>query len=137
MPIPFNRLVAFAGPYISLLAGALSALIFAKLNALGIPGLEQDDLTQQIAGALTFTLAAALSWLGQSQWLKGHHLQLAGDAGVQAAALASAAPHAVDDVPPDPEHDALMSWGEDLPDDEEEFAMPPDEEARMSPEVPA
>jgi hypothetical protein len=136
MPIPFNRIVAFAGPYISLTAGVIATWLIAKLNALGIAGLDQSDLAQQLGGALTFTLVAVLSWMGQSQWLKGHQLQLVGDANVQAAAVAAAAPTAVE-VPPDPEHDALMSWGEDLPDDDEEFAMPPDEDARITPEVPA
>jgi hypothetical protein len=136
MPIPFNRLVSFAGPYISLFAGAIATWLVAKANVLGIDGLEQSDLAQQIASALTFTLAAGLTWLGQSQWLKGHHLQLVGDASVQAAALAVAGPPPVD-LAADPEHDALLSWGEDLPDDEDEFASPPDQDARVAPEVPA
>ena len=136
MTIPFNRLVAFTGPYISILAGVLATWLLAKLNALGIAGLDEGELAQQIAAALTFTLAATVSWMGQSQWLKGHQVQLAGDAQVQSAALA-VAPGLPPDAPPDPEHDALLSWGEDLPDDAEEFAMPPDDDARMIPEVPA
>ena len=136
MPIPLNRLVAFAGPYISILSGIVATWLIAKANALGIPGLDQDDLAQQVAAALTFTLVAVLTWLGSAQWLKGHHVQLAGDAAVQAAAIAVAAPEAVE-VLPDPEHEELIALGEDLPTDEEEFAVPPDAESRLAPEVPA
>ena len=38
--------------------------------------------------------------------------------------------------PADPEHDELMAVGEDLPTDEEEFAAPPEPEARVTPDAP-
>jgi hypothetical protein len=136
MPTHLNRLVAFAGPYISIAAGVVATWLIAKANALGIPGLDESDLAQQIAAALTFSLAAILTWLGSAQWLKGHHVQMAADAAIQAAALAVAAPAALT-PPADPELDELIALGEDLPTDEEEFAMPPDAEARLAPEVPA
>ena len=135
MPIPLNRLVAFAGPYISIFAGVIATWVIAKANALGISGLDESDLAQQLAAGLTFTLVAVLTWLGSSQWLKGHHVQLAGDAAVQAAAIAVATPQAVE-APPDPEHDELMALGEDLPTDEEEFAAPAAAESRLVPEIP-
>lgn len=119
-----NRVVAFAGPYLSLLAGAAATWIIAKANALGIEGLDQNETAQQIASALSFTLAAGLTWLGQSRWLRGHQIVLAGDAQVQAAALVAAvAPPPL--APADPAHDDLIALGENLPSDEEEFAAPP------------
>lgn len=69
-----NRVVAFTGPYVSVVAAALATWIIAKANALGIAGLDQDATTQQIAAAITFILTAALSWAGQSKWLRGHQL---------------------------------------------------------------
>ena len=76
MKIPLNRVVAFAGPYISLLAAAIAAWLIAKLNVLGIPGLDEQNLATWIAAGLTALLTAGLSWLGQSKWLKGHHIEI-------------------------------------------------------------
>ena len=135
MIFPLNRVIAFAGPYISIAGGGVATWIVAKLNLIGVAGLDQADLAQQVAGALTFTLTAGLSWLGQAQWLKGHHTQMASDAAVQAAALA-APQQRQSDVPPDPAHDALIALGEDLPDDEEEFGTPPGQDGRVTPEPP-
>lgn len=127
MTIPTNRLLTFAGPQISIVAGLVSAWLFAKLNVLGIPGLDQSDLATQIASGLTFLVATALTWLGQSAWLRGHHIILAGDAQVQAAGLA--VPHPpLSTPPPDPPHEALMARGEALPSDDDEFAAPPQQE---------
>lgn len=39
-------------------------------------------------------------------------------------------------APADPEHDELMAVGEDLPTDAEEFASPPEPEARVTPDAP-
>jgi len=122
MPTPFNRVVAFAGPYISLVAAFLATWLVAKANALGIPALDESDLAQQIASALMFSVTAVLTWLGSAEWLKGHHVQLAGDAAVEAASLAAtaAAPSAPIEPPRDPALDELLALGEDLPSDEEE-----------------
>ena len=40
------------------------------------------------------------------------------------------------EAPTDPELDALIASGEDLPSDEEEFASPPEPEARVTPDAP-
>jgi hypothetical protein len=88
--IPLNRVVAFAGPYVSLIAGGVAAWLVAKANVLGVPGLDQANTATWIAGALTLALTAVLSQVGQSSWLKGHHIELEGTALVQAAALTPA-----------------------------------------------
>ncbi|MEA2371782.1 MAG: hypothetical protein QOH12_2176 [Solirubrobacteraceae bacterium] len=176
---PLNRIIAFGGPYISVVAGAIAAWLVAKLDVLGIRGLGENDLAQQLAGALTFLVTSGLSWIGHSRWLDGHHIELAGAGQLQAAALVAeaqqplalpppiAAPGAAADPSPaasgagptaaadpaaaaptprptpplDPaaedERDATTPWSADLPDDGEEFAMPPDQDARITPEVPA
>jgi len=126
MTIPLNRLVAFAGPYISIAAGAITAWLLAKVNITGIPGLDQDNLTTGIAGGLTFALTAGLSWLGQQQWLKGHHIEMAANAQVTAAALTPAPaevalPLTTGEVD-DPE---AANAAADVPDEEELAAPPP------------
>jgi hypothetical protein len=133
---PLNRVVAFAGPYISILAAAIAAWLVAKANVLGVKGLDQANVATQVAGALTFTLVAVLSWLGQSKWLTGHQLQLAGDAEVQAAALAAGTAAAPVDAPVDDEHLALLALPEDLPEDEVEFASQPPGIAPVTPQPP-
>lgn len=74
---PLNRVVAFAGPYISLAAGSLATYLFAKLNVLGVPGLTESNLATDLAAALTFGLTTVVTWLGQSKWLTGHQVELA------------------------------------------------------------
>jgi hypothetical protein len=124
MTIPLNRVLSFAGPQISIVAGAVSTWLFAKLNVLGVPGLDQSALATQVASGLAFAVAAGLTWLGQSAWLRGNHIILAGDAQVQAAGLV--VPHPpLATPPPDLAHEALMAQGEDLPSDDDELAAPP------------
>jgi len=89
MPIPINRVVAFAGPYISIVAGALAAWLVARANVLGVPGLDERNLATDISAALSFVLVAVLSWLGSAKWLAGHRIAMQGDALVAAAALAA------------------------------------------------
>jgi hypothetical protein len=148
--IHFNRVVAFAGPYISVLAGGIASWLVARLNIAGVPGLDQDNLQTSIAGGLTFVLVAGLSWAGHSKWLSGHHIEMETDARVNAAAmsLAATAPaatsvtadgsgnghgngfHAEERPVPseatvveDATADAVVDA--DLPTDEEELAAPP------------
>lgn len=120
-----DRFVTFCKPYINLLAAAISAWLIAKANVLAIPGLGEhgDELSAGIAAAITFGLTTLVTQLGDLKWLKGRHIMLAGDAQVQAAVLTAAA--APTSAPADPEHAELMAAGEDLPDDDEEFAAPP------------
>lgn len=76
MSIPLNRVVAFVGPYISVVAGGIAAYLVAVVDVIGLPGLNQANLTTWLAGAITFVVTAALSWLGHSKWLTGHHIVL-------------------------------------------------------------
>ena len=94
MTIPLNRIVAFAGPYLSVAAGGIASWLVAKVNIIGLPGLDENNLRTSIAGGLAWLLVAGLSWAGHSKWLAGHHIQMEADAQLNAAALtaASAAP---------------------------------------------
>lgn len=137
MTIPLNRVVAFAGPYLSLLAGGVAAWLIAKANVLGIPGLgtHHDELATGIAAGLTLLLTSGLSHLGQMKWLQGVHVDMLATAQTQAALLA--APSVPPQLPPGI-NDAVDAGravevsvsgpepGEDdLPDDETEFGSPP------------
>jgi hypothetical protein len=124
--MPFNRFITFIKPYINLTAGAIAAWLVAKANVLAIPGLGEhgNELQIGIAAALAWGLTQFATQMGDLKWLKGHHLTIAGDAEVQAAALQAPAV-ALPSVAVDAEHAALMSTDEDLPDDEIEFGAPP------------
>jgi len=131
MTIPLNRLVAFVGPYTSVLAGGIASWLVAKVNLLGLPGLDENNLKTAIAGGLTWLLVAGLSWAGHSKWLTGHHIQLQGDASVEAAATSGAATPAPVDAGtagngfhPD-DVGAIAVPDEELPTDDEELAAPP------------
>jgi hypothetical protein len=102
MTIPLNRIVAFAGPYLSAAAGGLASWLVAKVNIIGLPGLDEHNLTTAIAGGLSWLLVAGLTWAGHSKWLTGHHLQMQADAQVSAAGMsvsAVTAPTAQGDAP--------------------------------------
>lgn len=136
MKIPLNRVIAFAGHYISIGSGLIAAWIVAKLNLLGFHELSVDSLAQSIAGGATFVLTTGLAHLGQSKWLTGHHIELEGIVAQQVAAVSAAVLPPPDATGVDPEHDELMAAGDDLPSDEEEFADAPDQDGRAAPDVP-
>jgi hypothetical protein len=148
MTIPLNRIVAFAGPYLSVVAGGIATWLVAKVNIAGQPGLDENNLKTSIAGGLAWLLVAGLTWAGHSKWLAGHHIQMEADAQLNAAALtaASAAPppppapsvaysngngngfHSdeiadVSDIIEDPYSETMGE--EDVVSDDEELAAPP------------
>jgi hypothetical protein len=90
--MPVNRVVAFAGPVISVLAAAVAAWVVARANVLGIEGLDEANVATQAAAALTFVLVATLTWLGQSKWLTGVHVAMRADNLLATAALTATAP---------------------------------------------
>jgi hypothetical protein len=133
-----NRVLAWFGPYIAAASGTAAAWLFAKLNVLGIPGLDENNLKTGIAAALTWLVVTGVTWAGHSKWLSGHHVEMAANAQVSAAAMtataAAPAPALVtasagsNGYHPDAalaEEDAASMPDEDLPSDAEEFAVPP------------
>jgi uncharacterized membrane protein YedE/YeeE len=75
--IPINRIVTFVGPIIAAISTAIATWLIAKVNVLGIPGLDQNNLQTYLAAGLTAILLAGLHALGGWSWLKGHHILLA------------------------------------------------------------
>jgi hypothetical protein len=92
---PANRIVAFAGPYIAVVAGGVASWLVAKVNLAGLPGLDEDNLKTALTGGFTWLLVAGLAWAGHSKWLTGHHIQLEADGKVTAAAAQAAAGQAI------------------------------------------
>ena len=121
-----DRFITLIKPALNTVAAAFAALIVAKANALGIEGIDSDGTTQLLVAAGVWILTQGALQLGDLKWVKGRHIMLAGDAQVQAAAMA---PVTVSSHPApiglDSEHEELMELDEDLPDDDEEFAAPP------------
>lgn len=114
MKIPLNRIVAFLGPYLALVSGAVAAWLIAKVNVLGLPdiGVSEDQLTTYLTAGGTWLLTSVLVWLGHSKWLTGHHIILQAAATVSArtldppvapAQLTAGDPVASDDEPGDPD----------------------------------
>jgi hypothetical protein len=68
---PLNRVIAFAGPYIAILSGALADWLLVHVHLLEL----FHTTKTQVAGAITqltvFGLTALLTWLGQQKWLDG------------------------------------------------------------------
>ena len=72
--MPINRIIAFFGPVVATISSALAAFLIAKVNILGIPGLDQANVATYIAAGLTAAIVACLHALGGLAWFKGHHL---------------------------------------------------------------
>ena len=130
--IPANRIVAFAGPYMSAAAGGIASWLVARVNIAGVPGLDQNNVKTGIAAAFTWLLVSALTWAGHSKWLTGHQIQMEADARISAAVVSqpAVAPAGVEPVVT-LEFAAVFApfaadaVDVDLPSDEEEFAAPP------------
>lgn len=68
---PINRVVAFAGPYVAILSGAVADWLLVHVHLLDL----FHTTSTQVAGAITqlvvFALTSLLVWLGQHKWLDG------------------------------------------------------------------
>jgi hypothetical protein len=69
--IALNRLVAFAGPYISIAAGIIATWITNHVHILATFHVAGNDIANAVAQALVFGFSAAVVWLGQQKWLDG------------------------------------------------------------------
>jgi hypothetical protein len=80
--VPINRIVAFAGPYIAVLSGAVADWLLVHVHLLEL----FHTTRTQVAGAVTqltvFGLTALLAWLGQQKWLTGWQLHEQREQGV-------------------------------------------------------
>jgi hypothetical protein len=88
--IPFNRIVAFFGPYLAVASGAVAAWLLTHLHVLSMFHLTNSQVATAISQLTVFGITAGLTWLGHQKWLTGHQIEL--QAAVNAAATQTAAP---------------------------------------------
>jgi hypothetical protein len=69
--IGLNRIIAFAGPYIAVLSGAIADWLLVHLNFLANFHVGNGDLANAVAQAIVFGITALVVWLGQQKWLDG------------------------------------------------------------------
>jgi high-affinity Fe2+/Pb2+ permease len=69
--IPLNRIVAFAGPYVAILSGAVVDWLFVHLHFLSNFHTNKSSITTWLTQALVFGLTSILVWMGQQKWLSG------------------------------------------------------------------
>ncbi len=89
--IPLNRIVAFVGPYVSVVSGALAAWLLTHLHVLSTFHLSNGQLATGITQLTVFAITAGLTWLGHQKWLTGHQIEL--ESGLRAAAAPIASGH--------------------------------------------
>ena len=69
--LPLNRIVAFAGPYIAVVSGALADWLIVHVHLLGLFHTSKTAVTGVITQATVFGLTSLLVWLGHQKWLSG------------------------------------------------------------------
>jgi hypothetical protein len=69
--LPLNRFVAFAGPHIAWIAGALATWLMAQTDIFATFDVSDESLAGAISQALTFGVVTFVVWLGQHKWLDG------------------------------------------------------------------
>jgi hypothetical protein len=88
--IPFNRIVAFFGPYVAVASGAVAAWLLTHMHVLSMFHLTNNQVATAISQLTVFGITAGLTWLGHQKWLTGHQIEL--EAAVKAASQPSIAP---------------------------------------------
>jgi hypothetical protein len=68
---PLNRLVAFLGPYISILAGVLADWLLVHVHLLSLFHTTDTEVANAITQLIVFTLVTLVTWAGQHKWLEG------------------------------------------------------------------
>lgn len=75
--IPFNRIIAFGGPYIAVASGAVADWLLVHVHLLSLFHTTSTTVAGAITQGTVFGLTAILTWLGHQKWLTGHHIELA------------------------------------------------------------
>lgn len=70
-PLPINRIVAFAGPYIAIVSGALADWLLVHVHLLGIFHTTKTATASMLTQGIVFSLTAILVWAGHHKWLTG------------------------------------------------------------------
>lgn len=70
-PFPVNRIVAFLGPFVAVIAGGLADWLLVHVHFLSTFHVEAGTLANTITQLVIFVVTAGLIWLGQHKWLDG------------------------------------------------------------------
>jgi hypothetical protein len=66
-----NRVVAFAGPHIAWVAGALATWLMSQTDIFATFDVSNETLAGALSQALVFGVVTLVVWLGQHKWLDG------------------------------------------------------------------
>ena len=69
--LPINRIVAFVGPYVAVVSGAVADWLIVHVHVLSLFHTSATAITGMLTQGLVFGLTALLVWLGQQKWLSG------------------------------------------------------------------
>jgi len=69
--ISANRLVAFLGPHIAWVAGALATWLMNQTDIFASFDVSEDTLAAAFSQAVVFGIVTLVVWLGQHKWLDG------------------------------------------------------------------
>lgn len=129
--IPMNRILTFAGPYISLGSGAVASWLLVHVHLLGLFHFQRDGLATGITQGVVLLLTAALSWLGQRAWIKGHHIEL------EAAGKLLLSQYEHGDLRAPATQSGAVPGETEIDEDSEDAAHPPElAESRRTPDTP-
>jgi hypothetical protein len=70
--LPLNRIIAFAGPYISVIAGVAATWLTNNVHLFATFHVGNNDLADAIAQVTVFAITSVVVWLGQHKWLDGY-----------------------------------------------------------------
>lgn len=116
MKIPFDRVVTFILPYVSVVAGLISTWLITNVQVLGLFQVSQSSLEGLIATGIVFAITTGAAELGRSQWLKGRHIELTGLAEENVLATQTALTVAASNaIPTAPDPNDLSDEDSDVP----------------------
>ena len=69
--LPLNRIVAFLGPYIAVVSGAIANWLATHVHLLSAFHISQKSVAGAISQISIFGITALLVWAGQHKWLTG------------------------------------------------------------------
>lgn len=69
---PLNRLIAFAGPYIAVISGALADWLLVHVHVLANFHVQSNTIANAVTQVIVFGITALVVWLGHQKWLDGY-----------------------------------------------------------------
>jgi hypothetical protein len=70
------RIVAFAGPPLSIAAGIIATWLTTHVHLLATFHIDQNGVAGTLTQGGIFAISTFVTWLGQQTWLQGHQIEL-------------------------------------------------------------